>query len=52
MNRTILTIAGVLSTSSLLLADSAVKGTALLVLAVPPVSAILTRGAARRARLR
>ena len=33
MNRTILTVAGVFSTSSLLLVDSAVKGTALLVLA-------------------
>ncbi len=30
MNRTILTIAGVFSASSLLLVDSAVKGTALL----------------------
>src|SRR6267142_5981346 len=33
MNRTILTVPGVFSTSSLLLVDSAVKGTALLVLA-------------------
>src|SRR5262245_42321060 len=33
MNRTILTVAGVLSVSGLLLVDSAVKGTALLVLA-------------------
>src|SRR5207302_6468653 len=33
MNRTILTVAGVFSASSLLLVDSAVKGTALLVLA-------------------
>src|SRR3989442_11542823 len=33
MNRTILAVAGVMSASSLLLVDSAVKGTALLVLA-------------------
>ena len=33
MNRTILTVAGVFGASSLLLVDSAVKGTALLVLA-------------------
>ena len=34
MNRTIFTVAGVFSASSLLLVDSAVKGTALLMLAM------------------
>ena len=41
MNRTILTVAGVFSASSLLLVDSAVKGTALLVLAA--VAAMILR---------
>ena len=41
MNRTILTVAGVSSASSLLLVDSAVKGTALLVLAA--VAAMILR---------
>src|SRR6267142_766855 len=41
MNRTILTVAGVFSASSLLLVDSAVKGTALLVLAA--VAALILR---------
>src|SRR5882672_9130947 len=41
MNRTILTIAGVFGASSLLLVDSAVKGTALLVLAA--IAAIILR---------
>ena len=41
MNRTILTVAGVLSASSLLLVDSAIKGTSLLVLAA--VAAMILR---------
>src|SRR5713101_6609296 len=41
MNRTIFTVAGVFSASSLLLVDSAVKGTALLMLAA--VAAIILR---------
>ena len=41
MNRTILTVTGVLSASSLLLVDSAVKGTVLLVLAA--VAALMLR---------
>src|SRR5258708_25283763 len=41
MNRTILTVAGVFSASSLLLVDSAVKGTALLMLAA--VAALILR---------
>ena len=41
MNRTILTVAGVLSASSLLLVDSAVKGTVLL--AVAAVAALILR---------
>ena len=41
MNRTILTVAGVFSASSLLLVDSAVKGTALLVLAA--IAAMILR---------
>jgi len=45
MNRTILTVAGVFSASSLLLVDSAVKGTALLVLAAA-VATILWRDSA------
>ncbi len=45
MNRTILTVAGVLSASSLLLVDSAVKGTVLLVLAAI-VALILRRDSA------
>jgi beta-lactamase regulating signal transducer with metallopeptidase domain len=45
MNRTILTVAGVFSASSLLLVDSAIKGTALLVLAAV-VAIILRRDSA------
>src|SRR5713101_2498448 len=41
MNRTIFTVAGVFSASSLLLVDSAVKGTALLVLAA--IAALILR---------
>ncbi len=41
MNRTILTVAGVFSASSLLLVDSAVKGIALLVLAA--IAAVVLR---------
>ena len=41
MNRTILTVAGVFSASSLLLVDSAVKGTALLALAA--IAALMLR---------
>src|SRR5437667_7519107 len=41
MNRTILTVAGVFSASSLFLVDSAVKGTALLMLAA--VAAMILR---------
>jgi len=41
MNRTILTVAGVFSASSLLLVDSAIKGTALLVLAA--IAAMILR---------
>ena len=45
MNRTILTVAGVLSASSLLLVDSAIKGTVLLVLAAV-VTLLLRRDSA------
>ena len=48
MNRTIFTIAGVFSASSLLLADSAVKGTALLVLAAIAVMILRRDSAATR----
>ena len=48
MNRTILTVAGVLSASSLLLVDSAVKGTALLVLAASAALILKRDSAATR----
>ena len=48
MNRTILTIAGALSASSLLLADSAIKGTALLLLAAGATMILRRDSAATR----
>ena len=48
MNRTILAVAGALSASSLLLVDSAVKGTALLVLAASAAMMLRRDSAATR----
>src|SRR5207302_8268329 len=48
MNRLILTVAGALSASSLLLVDSAVKGTALLVLAASAALMLRRDSAATR----
>src|SRR5262245_25270590 len=48
MNRTILTVAGVFSASSLLLVDSAVKGTALLVVAAIAAMILRRNSAATR----
>src|SRR2546423_8271464 len=48
MNRTILAVAGAFSASSLLLADSAVKGTALLVLAASAALMLRRDSAATR----
>src|SRR5580704_6569379 len=48
MNRTILTVGGLFSASSLLLVDSAVKGTALLVLAAVAATILRRDSAATR----